>query len=52
MLVKECMTTRVITISPDSEILDAVKLMVENNISGLIVLVKIIKLLELLVKAI
>ncbi|MEM5874969.1 MAG: CBS domain-containing protein [Candidatus Aenigmatarchaeota archaeon] len=40
MLVKECMTTRVITISPDSEILDAVKLMVENNISGLIVLDK------------
>lgn len=34
------MTTRVITISPDSEILDAVKLMVENNISGLIVLDK------------
>lgn len=34
------MTTRVITISPDSEILDAVKLMVENNISGLIVVDK------------
>jgi len=40
MLVKECMTTRVITIFPDSEILDAVKLMVENNISGLIVVDK------------
>jgi len=37
MLVKECMTKNVITINKDAEIIDAVKLMVENNISGLVV---------------
>ncbi|MEM5815274.1 MAG: CBS domain-containing protein [Candidatus Aenigmatarchaeota archaeon] len=37
MIVKECMTTKVITIDKEKEIIDAIRLMVENNISGLIV---------------
>jgi len=37
MLVKECMTTRVITVSPDSDVSEAVRLMVEYDVSGLVV---------------